>query len=578
MTSYPISAHEKRKKDLLVLPAEQLIVLVTLALNKYSADLDELETILHRASERAPGLGSWTYRKLQLLEQKLLNSPYAYGNYRSIAVHADWRNTVIFAADALRPEQLKALVQSVSIQRRYPLSGDPGSPYGMRFDDLAQRCIHKILLNQVDNFDRLYRALQQRRPYEHPTQTAGRRRIDSLLATIDWTFWRTRDPYFQWSALAEHQDTFGHWTENTPLELERMLVPLLDRAGAEDYLEDVRMVSLLGLHHYRERPEIFADYDPGITAVCHLALGETEAAARAFNKVPPHDREQDAGPVHVFRAAFHYGRGEWTKDQLLREASTFTQSNYPELINSFLAYVYQETEDSSEAEELLVQQLLGLLHPVGWLIALCSACWMGVKLRSYQVESVIIRLTEGAYRNLPWLEAELIHVLQRLFPANQLLQKARPQVPAAGSLLRLLPVKPTWVYALRELRKTGQKTETETTDQPEYRTIWIIDFDREEAYCKEQKRGKRGWSKGRKLKWNELLHPKNPTALHGADRKAVRAISTISGRPVYQSMYYNEDNLAVSFGHLLHELVDHPRVYLGENKRIPLELLRAEPE
>ncbi|MEL7161016.1 MAG: hypothetical protein AAFN92_09670, partial [Bacteroidota bacterium] len=472
-----------------------------------------------------------------------------------------------------------AIVQSISLQQRYPVTGATSARYGLHYDDLAQRCVHKILLNQVRDFEQLYHALQQRRPYEHPTQTAGRKRIDSLLATVDWTFWKTRDPYFQWSALSGHQNNFGEWTENTPVDLERMLSHLLTQPEANEYLEEVRAVVLLGMHYYRERPDTFAEYDPGMAGVCYLAAGNTEAAAEAFARMPPHDRQLEAGMVHVIRAAFAYGRGDWDKARLLEEASTFTQSHYPSLINCFLAYVYQETEDSPDAEALLEQQIRGgVTHPTEWVVALWSACWMGMKLRRKDLLPLFDQLAMGQYRQLPWIEGEITEALHRLFPGDARFAEARTPVQGEVSLLGLLPVKPNWVYALRQLQQTGRQTSEETNEEPAYRTIWIIDFDGEEAYCKEQKKGKRGWSKGRRIKWNELLHPKHPAALHTADGRAINALRTRNDRPIYQGMYYNEDNLTVDFGHLLHELADHPRLYLGDTKRIPLELFRAEPE
>jgi len=66
--------------------------------------------------------------------------------------------------------------------------------------------------------------------------------------------------------------------------------------------------------------------------------------------------------------------------------------------------------------------------------------------------------------------------------------------------------------------------------------------------------------------------------MHPADARAVNALSTYDGRRLSASMVYNDDSLFVDFGRMLHEIADHPRVYLDDRKRFPIELIRAEPE
>ncbi|MEM9260569.1 MAG: hypothetical protein AAGA62_13040, partial [Bacteroidota bacterium] len=257
-----------------------------------------------------------------------------------------------------------------------------------------------------------------------------------------------------------------------------------------------------------------------------------------------------------------------------------------------MAFVFLENGDRDRGETLLEAQFTGgLLHPLEWLVGLWCAAWMGIKLRQESLKNLYLALSDGQYTQIPWVEGEIVQTLRTLFPHQEIVvaesvQVARPdstelaevKVPRKDGFLNLLPVRPPWEFALRQLQRTGANASRANTETPAFRTIWIIDFDAEEAFCKEQKMGKRGWTKGRRLKWHELIKPKNPATMDPADTRAISALSTYDGRRLSNAMLYSDDSLYLDFGRLLHEIADHPRVYLGEDRRIPIELLRAQPE
>ncbi|MEM9260012.1 MAG: hypothetical protein AAGA62_10220, partial [Bacteroidota bacterium] len=187
-----ITKHERAKKEILVLPPDQLRLLITLALNKFTGSTHDLHFILRTASERAPGLGRWSPAKTEKLAKALAQSPFAYETYRGISIDMEWRKVAIFCADALRPEQLKAIIQAINVLHRYPAGGDPGSSWSIRYDDLGQRCIHKILLNDHSGFHRLYEHLIISQAYYAQAQQQAQAKVEGILATIDWAFWKTR--------------------------------------------------------------------------------------------------------------------------------------------------------------------------------------------------------------------------------------------------------------------------------------------------------------------------------------------------------------------------------------------------
>ena len=188
-------------------------------------------------------------------------------------------------------------------------------------------------------------------------------------------------------------------------------------------------------------------------------------------------------------------------------------SNYPLSVNCFLAFAISEGVSVEDGEALFSEQIAKIKHPLDWVVALWCAGWMGYKLRASQLDRLTEQILEEKFQGLGWLYNEILYALMAVAPQtyNQLQQKssnlALTQVQSESQLYRLIPPKPTWAYTLRQLQKATSKSKVKSTE-PDYRTIWIVDFDEQEIFCKEQKMGKKGWSKGRKMKWTELLRPK----------------------------------------------------------------------
>ena len=579
--SLPISDHARQKKTLLTQSREELVLLVVIFLSGNSSDTYELEHMLRLASGKCPTIGRWSRAGITKISQRLERGGFAYQTYRSMAVNDEWRASLFFSSDALRPEELEAIIAGISKVKKFPTDGSQGNSWHIRYDEVRLRILHKILLNKERDFLRLYSLLTDSRRYYEDAQRITKREVDRIITVLDWPFWQKRSGYFQWLHFNGQQQNYAYWEPETPARLLPLIKILNQTEDAGEYSEDTRSVAMLGMHYFKNFPEDFS-FDPGLQAVTYLLNGEDKKADAAFARMAIPERE--ASIVDTIALARAYGSGQLDEKSFEDRASRFRESSYPLLINSFLAFVRVQTGQVMAGEQLLEQQLkAGPTHPLEWMMALWCVAWTGVKPRQDHLWPLFTNLASGQYDHIPWVKIEMLNALAIIFPhheeAAEWKEAAGAQVQGRVFLQSLLPVKEPWEYALRLLAqsKSGIVAE-EAPTQPQFRTIWIADFENREVFCKEQKLGKSGWSKGRKLKWYELISPKNAATMDPADANAINAIKTIDGRRLSGSMIYNDDSLYVDFGRMLHEIADHPRIYLGDKKRIPVELIRAEPE
>jgi SNF2 family DNA or RNA helicase len=583
----PISNHAKLKKTLLTQSREELVLLLVILLSGNSSDTYELEKTLRLANDKCSTIGRWSRAGITKISDRLERGGFTYHAYRSLAVDDDWATPLFFAADALRPEELEAIITGVNQVKKFPTDGSQGHSWHIRYGDIRLRILHKILLNKERDFVRLYSLLTNARRYYEDAQRTTKREVDRVLTEFDWPFWKKRTGYFQWLHFNTQQFNFALWQPETPARLLPLIKVLNQTEDAGEYSEDTRSIVMLGMHYYKDFPEQFS-FDPGLQAVAHLLSGEEEKADAAFAQMNIPERE--ASIVDTIALARAFGAGQMNEKTFQDRAARFRESSYPLLVNCFLAFVRVQTGQVATGEQLLEAQLKAKpTHPLEWMMALWCVAWTGIKPRQEYLSPLFSSLEGDVYANIPWVQREIFNSLATIFPHHEQAavwtEKATfqagdgAQVPKQVFLQSLLPVKEPWEYALRLLAqsKTGGLSAKDDAP-PQFRTIWVINFGEKSIFCKEQKLGKSGWSKGRKLKWYELITPKNPKTMHPADEQAINAIKTIDGRRLSGSMVYNDDSLYVDFGRMLHEIADHPRIYLGDKKRIPVELIRAEPE
>ncbi len=599
----PISDHARLKKTILTQSREELVLLIVIFLSGNASDVFELEQILRLANDQCATIGRWSRAGISKITDRLERNGFAHHAYRSLTVDAEWQTPLFFSCDALRDEELEAIVAGVTRTKKFPTDGSQGHSWHIRYGEVRLRILHKILLNKERDFVRLYGLLTDARRYYEDAQRVTKQEVDSILSELDWPFWQKRTGYFQWLHFNSQQYNYAQWLPDTPARLLPLIKLLNQTEDAGEYSEDTRSVAMLGMHYFKDFADNFS-FDPGLQAVAYFLNGEATKADAAFAEMTIPDRE--ASIVDAIALARAYGAGQVDERKIQDRASRFRESSYPLLINCFLAYVRIQTGQVAAGEQLLEMQLKAKpTHPLEWMMALWCIAWTGFKPRQEYLIPLFNKLDEKQYALIPWVQRELFNSLSIIFPhhkeaetwkakAGTITAKqdqeslakrtakqegAGAQVPGPVFLQSLLPVKEPWEYALRLLAQSKpSELSVEETAPDQFRTIWIVDFENEIVFCKEQKLGKSGWSKGRKLKWYELISPKNPNTMDPADEKSINAIKTIDGRRLSGSMVYNDDSLYIDFGRMLHEIADHPRIYLGDKKRIPVEFIRSEPE
>jgi len=223
--------------------------------------------------------------------------------------------------------------------------------------------------------------------------------------------------------------------------------------------------------------------------------------------------------------------------------------------------------------------------PFDYVLLLWICCWQGTLPPPDHLRQVLDQLDRGAFTHLPWVEGEILNALSKLLPVHERSSRWQQRAELIAEkygidyLLRLRSVVPGWQAALRRVEAiTGSTGHRKALPQPEadppYRYIWIIDPDTRDATPKEQKLGKRGYTPGRQLKWDELYSPAKRKYLTPQDLAAAQALRGGNQGFIDPDGYIPSDYLTVDFGRLLYELVGHPRLYLGDRERIPLELVR----
>ena len=235
--------------------------------------------------------------------------------------------------------------------------------------------------------------------------------------------------------------------------------------------------------------------------------------------------------------------------------------------------------------------------PAAWMVALWVYAWTGLKPHPEAVDRLVAGFSESpgglasAVAYQPYVRGEVLNALARVLPGDP---RARAWSEEAAGLagryglryqLDTFGVPEPWEYALSviesvartEGKRRGGPGADGDGDARDTRLVWVVDFERGEVIAREQRRGKRGWSKGRKVGVVDLVERAGDGgAFDEADERVIAAAQRHGGKPVTLGQRYGAD-LRLPFGRALYHLEGHPRLFLDDAKRVPLELRRAEP-
>ncbi|MGB3800099.1 MAG: DEAD/DEAH box helicase [Lewinella sp.] len=404
--------------------------------------------------------------------------------------------------------------------------------------------------------------------------------LDTLFEIDEPAFWTWRDVDFR----REYLERCGRAPFRLGKDRRRLIVDLLrrdDLLGFENFrlAERAGLFCIPDLLHDSAAREAHFDLD----LLCGLVMGETVEPELLLARLRSAEGEMDYIDVPLFVAAFRSGAAD---ARVLEQAvSAYTHTTAPIAVETFRLWLDDQLGASigeGDLNEILEQE--GEVSCLDTVIILWVASWLGLRLPDAFRETTIRGLDQ--LDHLPWIYGETLHGLAALHPLHP---HARGWQSRADDLARqhgftyllgLQSARPRWESALREVEQLtlrSQRTRPVVEHLPEYRTVWIVDLDRRDIYPKEQKLGKKGYSRGRKLKWTDLFSVHRRSYRQPADLNAVYGLLYADGRPVRTDYYVQEELVVVLFERLLYELAGHPHLYLGESKRLPLTVVRGEP-
>ncbi|NQZ13082.1 MAG: hypothetical protein HRT35_38540, partial [Algicola sp.] len=174
--------------------------------------------------------------------------------------------------------------------------------------------------------------------------------------------------------------------------------------------------------------------------------------------------------------------------------------------------------------------------------------------------------------------------------ARLLNRGANPHVPArnflhnhwtkATDLFDLLKPKEKWLQALDQLIALDVKVVDDTTVSVEkpVRMSWFVRDDEfgHKLEAREQKKGKKAWTKGRVVALTHLFErPEEYDYLTPADQTILQSIN----KEVEHSYYgYGKDSYSLTGYSALRACVNHPHVFMSDNITQPIEIVIGDPE
>ncbi len=201
---------------------------------------------------------------------------------------------------------------------------------------------------------------------------------------------------------------------------------------------------------------------------------------------------------------------------------------------------------------------------ISCLISACHSRWFDIELKAKEIEALQGIRDDARQYGLPWHVAQL----------DALLMDQAADSTASVSIARIIEPVPEWQLSLNAL--TGMMAPQEQTAHVhrESRLAWFIgdDFELEP---REQKRGKSGWSKGRKVALMRLRTERDDfDFLSPADERICDCISVVRQ---YDRYGYDKE-AAVLTSQALMAAVGHPHVFWPDETGEPVEVRETEPE
>ncbi|WP_232370860.1 DEAD/DEAH box helicase [Desulfogranum marinum] len=241
----------------------------------------------------------------------------------------------------------------------------------------------------------------------------------------------------------------------------------------------------------------------------------------------------------------------------------------------FLETVIRAPEGTLPDMMALTDRLAAEERSLTTLVAVLSLYWIGVEIPADFQSSLSALYEQARLNTFDWLAMETAELLATVGDGQDEKKLIADELAAnlqCRFLTHIISPQNSWKQSLQELiqitRKVGEPERTT-------RLAWFVRYEPNELVVqpKEQKRtSSGGWTKGRSVALNRLMHTKDFAYLTSQDRQVcetIHQVGEVTGRN--GGCDFDKDKA-------LPLLVGHPHVFLEQAQRTPVELVNGEPE
>lgn len=214
--------------------------------------------------------------------------------------------------------------------------------------------------------------------------------------------------------------------------------------------------------------------------------------------------------------------------------------------------------------------------------ALC-VIWNRKKINSESLKLLEQHFKQASRLNCHWYTQVLAQILLKYDKSPQACNKYLSQHPAMTiDMLTLIKRKEAWLQALDLLiamQNRGSPTARveHSPMEKQTRMIWMLDTDHPYSIePKEQKMGKKGWTKGRTVSLKRLHD--DWQALDHLSEQDIRLCQAITADFSYGYGGWGREYYGLSGYSALHACVGHTQLYLADNPEQLVEIVEGEPE
>ena len=500
----------------------------------------------------------------------------------------------VLEAYTLEPEPTRLLADTLYRRGSYPPPYRPGSPGARRkwdfaydYDTFPLRTLLLLLAGRTEDFHAELADLRGHNDWRQPEQKERALRLATRpLRKLDYNFWQHTPRDLRLSVFGQAL------RQNRDLDPEQTLYFLAFLRDEDNFVDAddaptqriLETLALASMHLLADEPEVAAQ-SPRVALLRALTC-----IARPDEAPPPAQDEdfwleQPATLATSIWALTEFQRDPQTLFTLAPKIAEWAAVE-PKFAKPLLALVTERLGDTAAAEELLAEIVTATpLQPETWMAAVLAYAWTGLKLPA----EALNRLTDeiestGPLANRHYVRGELVNALATIYPADPRAQRWSREAKTLADnhglryLLRLQAVPEAWEFALRTIADVAAHVDSAAEAAEESRLLWIIDPEKQTILCREQKQGKRGWSKGRRLSERELVDAIGQRRFEPIDERVISAAARLVSPTLAVSGMSEPENIEFDYGYTLYLLEHHPRVVLDDDRRIPLEISRGTPE